>query len=56
MALVELKSNLASYRSEFTTPSVVSQTVNNLQQPSKPNINKSSNSNLDIDSTPSSYK
>jgi hypothetical protein len=55
MALIELKSNLANYRSEFTTPSVVSQTVNNLQQPSKPNINKSSNSNLDIDSIPTSY-
>lgn len=55
MALIELKSNLANYRLEFTTPSVVSQTVNNLQQPSNPHINKTSNSNLDIDSIPSSY-
>ena len=55
MALVELKSNLANYRSEFTTPSVASQTVNNLRQTSKSNINKTSNSNLDIDSIPPSY-
>jgi len=55
MALVELKSNLANYRSEFTTPSVASQTVNNLRQPSKPNINNPSNSNLNIDSIPPSY-
>ena len=55
MALIELKSNLANYRSEFTTPSVVSQTVNNLGQTSKSNINKPSNSNLDIDSIPPSY-
>ena len=55
MALVNLKSNLANFRSEFTTPSVASQTVNNLGQPSKPHINKASDSNLDIDSIPKSY-
>jgi hypothetical protein len=55
MALINLKSNLANFRSEFTTPSVASQTVNNLGQPSKSHINKASNSNLDIDSIPASY-
>ena len=55
MALVDLKSNLANFRSTFTTPSVASQTVTNLVQPTGTHINKASDSNLDIDFNPTSY-
>jgi hypothetical protein len=55
MALVDLKSNLANFRSTFTTPSVASQTVTNLKQPTGTHINKASDSNLDIDFSPTSY-
>jgi len=55
MALVDLKSNLANFRSTFTTPSVASQTVTNLGQPTGTHINKASDSNLDIDFSPTSY-
>jgi len=55
MALVDLKSNLANFRSTFTTPSVANQTVNNLNHPSKTHVYKASDSKLDIDSIPKSY-
>jgi hypothetical protein len=49
MALVDLKSDLANFRSNFTTPSVTSQTVNKLGHPSAKHTYGPNDSNLDID-------
>jgi hypothetical protein len=56
MALVDLKSNLANFRSTFVTPSVESQAVKKLDQPSL--IKEDflpTDSRLDIDRTPTVY-
>jgi hypothetical protein len=56
MPLVDLKSNLANYRSDFTTPSVVSQATTDLNQPSSARSSaKTSDSILDINVTPKKY-
>ncbi len=56
MALVDLKSNLANFRSEFKTPSVESQAVKRLDQPSAIKTQFLPNdSRLDVDSIPTKF-
>ena len=56
MALVDLKSNLANFRSDFKTPSVESQTVKKLNQPTAvKDTFRPTDSKMDIDTIPKSY-
>ena len=56
MALVDLKSNLANFRSEFKTPSVESHAVKRLDQPSAIKTKfPPSDSRLDVDSIPTKF-
>ena len=56
MALIELKSNLANFRANFTTPSVESQAVKKLNQPTPvKEVFKPTDSQLDVDAIPTAY-
>ena len=56
MALIDLKSKLSNYRSDFKTPSVESQAVKNLSSPTAPRTKfKPTDSKHDIDTTPNKF-